>query len=87
MLYAMDEWHDCPNPLNEALQPLFDYALDSGIADEIGADAMFELVHKTFNETIDDYYNGEDDFAKSIDWAYEQIRKRKAEGGPGWEPS
>ena len=29
-------------------------------------------------------YNAEDDFAKSIDWAYEHIRERKAKGGKGW---
>jgi hypothetical protein len=31
-------------------------------------------------------YNGADDFAKSIDVAYEAIRERKAAGGPGWAP-
>lgn len=27
-----------------------------------------------------------DDFSKSIEVCYEAIRKRKAAGGPGWEP-
>jgi N6-adenosine-specific RNA methylase IME4 len=31
-------------------------------------------------------YNGEDDFAKSIDVAYEAVRKRLANGGPPWTP-
>lgn len=31
-------------------------------------------------------YNPTDDFAKSIDLAYETIRARKAAGGDGWEP-
>ena len=31
-----------------------------------------------------DGYNAEDDFAKSIDVAYEAIRERKANGGKGW---
>ena len=31
-------------------------------------------------------YNAFDDFAKSLDVAYETIRERKAAGGPGWEP-
>ena len=34
----------------------------------------------------EDDYNAEDDFAKSIDLAYEAIRARKAAGGKGWEP-
>jgi hypothetical protein len=29
-------------------------------------------------------YNFADDFAKSIDFAYDHIRKRKANGGKGW---
>jgi len=44
MLYAAGEYAD----LDEALRPLFDFALASGIADEIGADAMFAIVHKAF---------------------------------------
>jgi hypothetical protein len=76
--------------LDEALRPLFDFALESGIADGIGADAMFAIVHKAFGDfmkpaPIDDY-NADDDFAKSIDLAYELIRERKAAGGKGWEP-
>lgn len=35
---------------------------------------------------LDDGYNATDDFAKSIDFAYETIRARKAAGGKGWEP-
>lgn len=31
-------------------------------------------------------YDAENDFAKSIDVAYDHIRKRKAAGGPDWEP-
>jgi len=77
--------------LDEALQPLFDYALDSGIADEIGADAMFTIVHQAFAKVLmrqpkADDYNAEDDFARSIDLAYEAIRERMAAGGKGWEP-
>ena len=36
------------------------------------------------NET--DKFDPVDDFAKSLDVAYETIRERKAAGGPGWEP-
>ena len=32
-------------------------------------------------------YNAQDDFAKSLDVAYETIRERKSAGGPGWEPA
>ena len=32
-------------------------------------------------------YDGQDDFAKSLDVAYETIRERKSAGGPGWEPA
>lgn len=35
---------------------------------------------------LDDKYDAKDDFAKSIDLAYETIRARKAAGGKGWEP-
>ena len=31
-------------------------------------------------------YNAADDFARSIDEAYREIRARQAAGGPGWEP-
>lgn len=31
-------------------------------------------------------YNAEDDFAKSLEEGYRAIRERKAAGGPGWEP-
>jgi N6-adenosine-specific RNA methylase IME4 len=31
-------------------------------------------------------YNGQDDFAKSLEVGYAAIRERKAAGGPGWEP-
>jgi site-specific DNA-methyltransferase (adenine-specific) len=34
----------------------------------------------------DETYNAEDDFAKSIDVAYEAVRERVADGGPGWAP-
>lgn len=34
----------------------------------------------------DPAYNGVDDFAKSIEFAYAVIRERKANGGAGWEP-
>jgi hypothetical protein len=33
-----------------------------------------------------DRYDPEDDFAKSIDLAYAEIRARMAAGGKGWEP-
>ena len=33
-----------------------------------------------------DGYNATDDFARSIDLAYELIRERVANGGPGWKP-
>ena len=39
------------------------------------------------NETDKFKYDGQDDFAKSLDVAYESIRERKAAGGPGWEPA
>jgi hypothetical protein len=35
-------------------------------------------------EPIEQSYNAEDDFAKSIDEAYRVIRERKAAGGKGW---
>jgi N6-adenosine-specific RNA methylase IME4 len=33
---------------------------------------------------MDDDYNPHDDFARSIDECYREIRERKAAGGPGW---
>lgn len=33
-----------------------------------------------------DTYDADDDFAKSLDVAYEHIRRRMANGGPGWVP-
>ena len=33
-----------------------------------------------------DAYDGDDDFSKSIEVAYEAIRKREAAGGKRWEP-
>jgi hypothetical protein len=44
LLFATGEYAD----LDQALRPLFDFALESGIADEIGADAMFAVVRKAF---------------------------------------
>jgi N6-adenosine-specific RNA methylase IME4 len=40
------------------------------------------------NETgkFDKPYDADDDFAKSIDVAYEAVRDRVANGGPGWTP-
>ena len=32
----------------------------------------------------DDRYDGDDDFAKSIEEAYRVIRERVAKGGPSW---
>lgn len=31
-------------------------------------------------------YDGQDDFAKGLDEAYQAIRERVAKGGPGWTP-
>jgi hypothetical protein len=31
-------------------------------------------------------YDPDDDFARSIEESYREIRERKASGGPGWEP-
>jgi N6-adenosine-specific RNA methylase IME4 len=31
-------------------------------------------------------YDGDDDFSRSIDECYREIRERKANGGPGWTP-
>jgi hypothetical protein len=31
-------------------------------------------------------YDGQDDFAKSLEVGYAAIRERQAAGGPGWEP-
>ena len=44
LLFELGEF----DSLDQAMRPLFDYALTSGIADEIGADAMFAIVHKAF---------------------------------------
>lgn len=33
---------------------------------------------------VTDGYDAEDDFAKSIEFAYDHIRARKANGGKGW---
>lgn len=38
----------------------------------------------SLDRLVDDY-NGTDDFAKSIELAYELIRERMAKGGPGWQ--
>lgn len=38
------------------------------------------------NRRARDHYNGEDDFAQSIDEAYAEIRARMGAGGPGWTP-
>lgn len=38
------------------------------------------------NRRARERYNGEDDFAKSIDEAYREIRERVAAGGKGWTP-
>ena len=44
VLYQLGEIND----LDDALRPLFDYAQVSGLADEIGADAMFAIVQNAF---------------------------------------
>ena len=44
VLYQLGEIDD----LDEALRPLFDYAQVSGLAEEIGADAMFAIVQNAF---------------------------------------
>ena len=31
-------------------------------------------------------YDADDDFARSIEWAYRHIRERMAKGGSGWVP-
>lgn len=36
---------------------------------------------------FDSAYDGQDDFAKSLDVGYSAIRERQAAGGPGWTPS
>lgn len=35
----------------------------------------------------DSEYKPRDDFAKSIEWAYREIKRRVAEGGKPWQPS
>ena len=81
LLYGAGEYAD----LDEALRPLLDFALESGIADEIGVDAMFAIVSKAFEPEPHDY-DAADDFTKSIELCYDEIRARKAAGGKGWEP-
>jgi hypothetical protein len=43
----------------------------------------FEIVEDSPLEPVGQY-DPADDFAKSIDFAYDHIRKRKANGGKGW---
>jgi len=43
LLYRTNEFD-----LEEALAPLFAYALDSGIADEIGGDGAFAIIRAAF---------------------------------------
>ena len=55
--------------------------------DEHGQDKLLAALMRAHPERIPaDYYNAADDFAKSIDLAYAEIRARKAAGGKGWQP-
>jgi hypothetical protein len=47
---------------------------------------MTAMEHLTQFDPSADTYDGDDDFAKSLDVAYEHIRQRMANGGPGWVP-
>ncbi len=50
---------------------------------------MTETPSKILDRAIlrtDPDYDARRDFAASLDAAYEEIRKRMASGGPGWEP-
>lgn len=38
----------CEYDLEEALQPLYDYARDSGLIDELGCDVVLCIIHKPF---------------------------------------
>ena len=54
--------------------------------DEHGEDKLLAALMRAHPERIPAEYDAADDFAKSIDLAYETIRARKAAGGKGWEP-
>jgi hypothetical protein len=61
----------CPVTQQPCLTEQDEFCDDYGCARQAGMD-------------IDGKYNFADDFAKSIDFAYDHIRKRKANGGKGW---
>lgn len=56
------------------------------LLEHILRDGLVEAVLDDAKPAPTDDYNAADDFAKSIDLAYETIRERKAAGGKGWEP-
>jgi len=54
------------------------------ISDALKQGEMFSEPAPSIQESFQ--YDGQDDFAKSLDVGYGAIRKRVAAGGPGWEP-
>ena len=46
LLYVTMEY----NALDAAVQPLWDYAAESGLATEIGADRVYEIIRKAFED-------------------------------------
>ena len=60
--------------------------LARALLEHILRDHLIEAVLDDGKSAPVDGYNPADDFAKSIDLAYETIRARKAAGGSGWEP-
>jgi hypothetical protein len=63
-------------------------ARERGMTVDVLVHALIETIARDdlVKAVLDDGYNATDDFAKSIDLAYETIRARKAAGGSGWEP-
>jgi hypothetical protein len=45
---------------------------------------IVEIIGRAIMSVERDEYDGAEDFARSIDEAYREIRERKAKGGPGW---
>jgi hypothetical protein len=57
------------------------------MTDALARPDMFVQVEKRAAEIQEAFaYDGQDDFAKSLDVGYEAIRERVAAGGPGWKP-